>query len=428
MSITKEELQKQFKKFLDSYNVREHVAVWQKQSDVFRDFWKNKILNDNISEIPKLDMDLIIKILDWRGAGSGEFRRKGGESVADVQAVKGSRGWYKIFRDLKEQKDIQEILNSILNTMDDKERVELINKFRVANQINKNCLTGENACTLNALLFASNPDSYLCVVSLKHRLMIIKYFELSGMANYDNYSYGEKIIQTNNFIINGFKEKYGIDVSPRTLTQFLYEVKEIKDFWQNKSRVKENKSTEKETHVGEQSGRNKSIPEIRSTLISPEDLYRDKYNFINILKSRTNYIHWMDNYFSKIGFQYLSQFIEEMEKEKVEEIYVITASNNKGINKFFVDDYELLKTTMSNKGIDFQIKVIDKSPVHDRFIINEQTAYNVPSTDIINKGSVSEVLESPNREFLERKFQELWKKSEDLSIAYKKILNYRKLY
>jgi hypothetical protein len=218
--MEKGELQKLFGEFLVKYDVGKHEAVWKRQSEIFRQFWSDKILNTKSSIVTKAQLDSIICILDAKARGHREFKEAGGEDVARTMITQ--IGWYGIFESLKNKSNIQEIMDALFNAEDDEQCINLINQLEKVNEINRNRLTGRRACALNTLLFAYHPERYLSMVSLKHRLQVIKYLELGDSDSYENLSYGERIIRTNRDILSKFKEKYGIETTPRTLTRFLY--------------------------------------------------------------------------------------------------------------------------------------------------------------------------------------------------------------
>lgn len=125
-----------------------------------------------------------------------------------------------MFKSLKDHDDIKEQLNKIFLTQNDSDLIDLINKLEKSNEKYKNSLTGKNAVTLNALLYINNPNKYISCISLDHRSQIMKTF---GLGNFEQYkSYGEKIIKSNSEIIYGFREKFGINITPRALSVFFY--------------------------------------------------------------------------------------------------------------------------------------------------------------------------------------------------------------
>ncbi len=66
---------------------------------------------------------------------------------------------------------------------------------------------------------------------MNHREKIIEFFGFEGGPNFENSSQGQKIVQSNRSIINGFNS-LGINIFPRAISDFLY--LKLKDFW-NKS-------------------------------------------------------------------------------------------------------------------------------------------------------------------------------------------------
>ena len=228
--MTKEEIKKLFNDFRAEYNFEKHEQVWKKQSEEFRQFWSEKILNDNYPELLEIDMDYVIKFFDKNARGAREFRQNDGEHAARTGIRQGM--WHKALKGLKNRRDIREILNQIFEAKDDSIKINLINKLEKINP--KNGLTGKSAIILNAFLFTYNSDKYLSMLSVNHRLPFIDFFGLGDSKQYK--TYGEQVIKTNKDIISGFKEKYGIDTTPRALSEFIY--KQLKIYsWKTVDRL-----------------------------------------------------------------------------------------------------------------------------------------------------------------------------------------------
>ncbi len=232
--MEKEGIKKLFDEFVKNYDVDYHGSIWNRQSGEFRRFWENKIINENYVLTAELDLDPIIRILDYLARGSRLFRESGGEAVAKPWVYQGA--WYRLFNSLKERKKIRKILDDIFKNRSKNEIIGLIDKLKEANQGIGNGLTGEKAVILNDLLFAYNPNQYVCVVSLEHRLRIINIFGIGDSDNYKSCTYGEKIIKTNEDIILGFKNRYDIDTTTRALTQFLYS-DGVESLWNPKDKI-----------------------------------------------------------------------------------------------------------------------------------------------------------------------------------------------
>ncbi len=221
--MDKEKIKELFEDFLKSYNQGEKQRIWLENSRKFREFWKNKILSEQLKELDSKDVDEIIKILDTKARG----HTKEDESVARVMIPQGV--WEKMFKEINENPEIKSLLHQIF--VEEIEITTLINKLYEINENRKNSLTGKSANALNAMNFAFNPDKYLSVVSLNDRERIIEYFEIPNGPNFETSSPGEKISLSNEAIIKWFKSVLGINVTPRTICDFLYI--SLKSYWRD---------------------------------------------------------------------------------------------------------------------------------------------------------------------------------------------------
>lgn len=222
--MNKEQIKKLLDEFLATYDVEKHRTVWLQHSKTFREFWKTKILTYGKTPISEGDYDAIIRLIDVKARG---FNKETDEAVAHVGLYQGI--WYRIFNDLKEKSDIRTTLNKIFNSDEERVLLEMVNRLEKENEDNKNGLTGKHANALNALLFINKPDNFLSSVSLSHRFQVIEAFGFGDPREYK--TYGEKVIKSNRDIIAGFKEKLGIDASPRTISMFFYLSPTVKSFW-----------------------------------------------------------------------------------------------------------------------------------------------------------------------------------------------------
>jgi hypothetical protein len=158
----------------------------------------------------------VIRILDTSGRGHQDED----ESVARTGGRQGQPLWERLFDDLKNKKNIQTTMDQIFEQTQDSGLVSLINCLEGDKKRNGSGLTGRSAVAINALLFVNNPAKFLKIVSLSHRFKIMRAFELGNPDDFK--TYGQEIVLSNRRIIDGFKEKYGIDAEPLALTEFLY--------------------------------------------------------------------------------------------------------------------------------------------------------------------------------------------------------------
>ena len=142
-----EDYQEIFEEIMIEYDYQRVDELWKNQSKIFKDFWLNKLNNEDI-ELSNEDFDSIIKLLDTKAKG---FNQETDDAVAATSIRQGV--WYRIFNDIKKQKALRDKLFQIFSLTDDNELVKRIDELKSINEQNKNGLTGKNANALNAILF-----------------------------------------------------------------------------------------------------------------------------------------------------------------------------------------------------------------------------------------------------------------------------------
>ncbi len=220
--IKKETVLTLFGEFMEGHDERKTNDLWRKQSAEFRKFWKNKIMNPEVTYSSD-ELRGIIQILDVKGDRSNTGDSY--EGAAFVQIYQGD--WEKIFKEIKSNETIRNELDRMLNSQDDKSTVRIINDIAAINTIKK--LTGLYAVVINDLLFVHNPEKYTSVMSLNDRALIIDYFGLGKSRDLEQKSYGEKIIESNSLILS-LKDKYSMHTGARTQAEFLYS-NPVKKLW-----------------------------------------------------------------------------------------------------------------------------------------------------------------------------------------------------
>ncbi len=148
-----------------------------------------------------------------------------------------------------------------------------------------------------------------------------------------------------------------------------------------------------------------------SKLISPKTPFTNKKILWDTLRTCNGYIHWVDKYFSKAG---LETFIDaEIDPQKVREIRILMAAEK--VTDKFKKHFTKFKIELENQGISCEARMITeksiKDDIHDRWILAENCAFNVASTDVIARGQYSEIKATSNRP----PFEKWWENSEDIN-------------
>jgi len=147
-----------------------------------------------------------------------------------------------------------------------------------------------------------------------------------------------------------------------------------------------------------------------SRLISPNTPFSNKKILWDTLRECNGYIHWVDKYFSKAGLETIIE--ATLDAKKVQEIKILMSSEK--VDDKFRKLFMKFKTELGNQGIKCELRMITdsklKSDIHDRWVLSENCAFNVASTDVIARGQYSEIKTTNNRP----PFDNWWEQSVDI--------------
>jgi hypothetical protein len=238
--MKEEKIKNLFEQFVNTYDQERSRVTWQNQGRIFREFWREKIIDDQSQmDIPE-DLIPIVQILDVRGEGRKKNEERF-EGVAYTNVFKNT--WYTIFSELKKDEEKKYLLNEIFNTYDKDGIASFIDKLYESNQANRiPALTGKRGIVINVFLFAFNPEENISVVSLADRLKIIDFFELGNSDEIEHVSYGNKIVKSRQFVLS-FRDKYQLDIDNRGLSSFFY-FKPMRNIWKIERHLDKSKSEE----------------------------------------------------------------------------------------------------------------------------------------------------------------------------------------
>jgi hypothetical protein len=225
----KEEAKKLIAEFVKNefpriYDINKSRTIWKGQSEQFHRFWENRIMNDE-GDLSENEMIPVIQILDVVGRRRNEQERKV-EGVAFTGIRQNT--WYEMFRGLKSNRKVKELVNGFLRSSSNAEQIELLNRIsKDGTEIT--ALAGENGTVLNAFLFAFNPEKNISVVALSDRYRIISFFEVGDVRAIQKLSWGDRIILARQMIMT-LNEKLNLKTDGRGVCTFLYS-DEMKRLW-----------------------------------------------------------------------------------------------------------------------------------------------------------------------------------------------------
>jgi hypothetical protein len=145
-------------------------------------------------------------------------------------------------------------------------------------------------------------------------------------------------------------------------------------------------------------------------MLKPGTPFSNKKLLWDTLRTCNGYVYWIDKYFSKAGLEAIID--ADLNPSKIREIKILMSS--KKVNDKLRKNFKNFKTELENQGINCELRMITDpaidSAIHDRWILGDNCAFNVASTDVIARGQYSEIKATTNRP----PFDSWWKKSENI--------------
>ena len=153
-----------------------------------------------------------------------------------------------------------------------------------------------------------------------------------------------------------------------------------------------------------------SISVTLNNTIRPENTYTNILLIKDVIKNCKRYLYWIDPYFNENSLELLAK---SLDKEEVKDIKIITGISQY-INLDFKNSFKKFREEMKNYDINSELKVIIehniKNKIHDRYILTKNKTVLVPSTDTVQRGQLSSIVELDT----EIDFEYFWKEGKDL--------------
>lgn len=125
--------------------------------------------------------------------------------------------------------------------------------------------------------------------------------------------------------------------------------------------------------------------------IEPTLPFSNIYHMRKLLRASVGNIYWIDKHFRKDGFEII---IDSLAPEGVNSITIISGADN--ISESANADYLRLKEELKFRDINLVWRIINKdsflSKWHDRWLIADNHAYNIPPVLAIKNGQRSEII------------------------------------
>jgi hypothetical protein len=129
-------------------------------------------------------------------------------------------------------------------------------------------------------------------------------------------------------------------------------------------------------------------------VVEPERPYSNVLALREILRSCEDYIYWAEPHLPRRALEPLSY---EADAAQIQEIRLL--SGERSMDDATRRDFKRFAKEMKHRGIKAEWRVVsaEKMHWHDRFILGERQAWNVPPFNTLYKGDYSEASRTPSR-------------------------------
>lgn len=131
-----------------------------------------------------------------------------------------------------------------------------------------------------------------------------------------------------------------------------------------------------------------------AVLVSPQTPYSNVVRLRRILRRLRGTVYWVDKHFNARA---LEDLIEELDPDSVDEVRIISGSAENVLSPKSFKDYGRFEEEMSNRGIRSEWRVAGDEiakALHDRWLMDDKSRYNVPPVNSFYMGQYSEILQT----------------------------------
>lgn len=142
--------------------------------------------------------------------------------------------------------------------------------------------------------------------------------------------------------------------------------------------------------------------------LSPETPFTNEMHMREIVRQSDSYIHWFDKYFTRKGLEYL---IDEVDPDRIEQVKILTGTAQ--TDHRLRSAFQKFKEEMEAQGVTVEMRVLSGETVHDihdRWLLAENQAYNIPSINTVGRSQYAEITEAASRP----PFMDWWDESDDI--------------
>lgn len=126
-------------------------------------------------------------------------------------------------------------------------------------------------------------------------------------------------------------------------------------------------------------------------MVSPRTPLSNVVRLRRVLRNQKGIITWADQHFGSRAFE---ELVDELDPAKVRELRIISGSRDDVLTAKSYRNYERFQEEMAFKGIQVEWRVDPTREWHDRWLVDDSGAYNMPPINSLFANQYSEILPS----------------------------------
>lgn len=156
-----------------------------------------------------------------------------------------------------------------------------------------------------------------------------------------------------------------------------------------------------------------------SVFISPATPFANRVWLRRILEEATGELRWLDKHFTSAAFEAIWEAVDgnRVSKVRILSIYLPDAHGGKKVRR----DFGNLKAELAVRGVAVEWRVIDSTQIrdtHDRWVVGDASARNIPNVNAIISGQHSELNMSSQRDELAALFEGYWNNARPIETVW----------
>jgi hypothetical protein len=131
-----------------------------------------------------------------------------------------------------------------------------------------------------------------------------------------------------------------------------------------------------------------------AALMSPKTPYSNIVRLRQILRSMSGTVYWTDKHFR---VRALEDLVVELDPSVVTSVRILSSDNPDILTGRSMKDFIRFRDEMDLKGVEAEWRHLPAKDIHDRWLLDDKRAYNIPAVGSIYQNQWGEALPTENR-------------------------------